>query len=192
MADPAFATIGKAALPATGAPAVVATPPAPAATVGQPLPETDPAYLAFANGQGWREAEARSYTALRQNAIHQAYQDQLPGMILSGQQQMLGTTNQFGGNGAWRTGARIQQQGRDEAGFQAKVTQANDAQQQQQNDLAAQLAAHISNLRMDTSQARLEAANNAALSQAGMGQQAYVSPAASQSSAANPNNSTGA
>lgn len=161
-------------LPGVGATGQANNAPSPAATIGQPIPETDPAYLLFAAGQGYRETEAQAYTALRQNAIHQAFQDQMPGMILAGQKQALGTEKTYGDAGAWRTGGRIQAQANDASDLQAKITAANDAQQQQQNDLAAQLADHIANLRMDTSQAALQAREQNALTTAGLGQQAFV------------------
>lgn len=138
------------------------------------VPETDPTYLAFAAGQGFREAEASAYTALKQNAIHQAFEDSIPGLVLQAQQKALDTTKTYGDAGAWRTGARVQAQARDAANFQSELTMRNNAQQSGQNDLAAQLAAHIADLRIDTTQAGLQARNNSALSQAALGQQAFV------------------
>lgn len=175
--------------------AALAAPPAAAVTAGSSIPETDPTYLSFAAGQGWRAAEATAYTALKQNAIHSAYQDQLPSLMLAGQQQALATNKTFGEAGDWRSGARVQQQSRDAADLQNKITTANDSQQAQQNDLQAQLAAHISNLQMDTSQAALEARQNSALNTAAQGSQAYTNPvpqsgqtSATELNAANPAN----
>jgi hypothetical protein len=181
MSDPSILP----ALPATGP---ANAPPPGSITVGQPIPETDPAYLLFAAGQGYREQEARAYTALRQNAIHQAFQDQLPGMILQGQQTALATTKNYADNGAWRTGARVQEQARNASDLQSKITAANNAQQSQQDDLAAQLADHIANLNMDTSQAALQARENSALSTAAMGQQAFVNGTTMNSANAIPAN----
>lgn len=166
----------------------LANPPSAASlTGGNAIPETDPSYLAFAAGQGWREAEAQAYTALKQNAIYQAYQDQLPKLILNAQQTALGTAHTYGDAGAWRTGGRVQEQARNTADFENSITSLNDTQQSQQNDLEAQLAAHIANLQMDTSQARLEAAQNASLQTAAQGSQAYTAPSSSQTSATQAN-----
>lgn len=174
--------------------AALANPPSAAVTTGSSIPETDPTYLSFAAGQGFRAAEATAYTALKQNAIHQAYQDQLPAMILSAQNQALSTNKTYGEAGDYRSGARLQQQGRDTAQFENQVTTANNSQQAQQNDLQAQLAAHIADLQMDTSSAALEARNNNALNTAAQGSQAYVAPSqtsAQEASAANPSNPGG-